>query len=350
MDSASSLPYPGSRVLAGWWRQLQPHHPVSLWVGYLFVHRVEGLVECAEPRVLDPLTLHLLMALAVDRGDAVSHDHGFESLVARLHLPPPALHQVLIGLEVQGLVRRCSPARWCLSERGQTILRDRADLAPRHERRAFPFVERLSAAGRRLAPPHYLPLHECPGAAWAVDDMHRFDVALLPDSIDRPVEWKVRCDFPAGVRSMVAASADELNDAWEQIIVDRPQRVAIALTPVGMDGAVLGFAAQADGWKLLDAAPVLGLPKGTGDVLPELVVPPAAWDEAWRLWCRQRSLPLSEAEACRLSFDGIHLDVHAPESFVQRLRAAHSEILHEECGLLAGDGYLRAAALLRLQA
>ena len=64
---------------------------------------------------------------------------------------------------------------------------------------------------------------------------------------------------------------------------------------------------------------------------------------------RQRSLPRADAEACRVKFDGIHLDVHAPETFVQRLRAAKSEPLHEESGLLAGDGYLRPAALLRLQ-
>src|SRR5436309_1662012 len=44
MDSASSLAYPGSRVLAGWCRQLQPHAPAALWVGYLWVHRVEALL------------------------------------------------------------------------------------------------------------------------------------------------------------------------------------------------------------------------------------------------------------------------------------------------------------------
>jgi hypothetical protein len=41
--------------------------------------------------------------------------------------------------------------------------------------------------------------------------------------------------------------------------------------------------------------------------------------------------------------------VQAPESFVQRLRLAKSDILRDESSLLAGDGYLRAAALLRLQ-
>jgi hypothetical protein len=94
---------------------------------------------------------------------------------------------------------------------------------------------------------------------------------------------------------------------------------------------------------------VLRLPEAARDALSEAAVSPTAWEEAWRLWCRQRSLPLSDAEACRLHFDGVHLDVHAPASLAQRLRAAKSDIVREESGILAGDGYLRAAALLRLQ-
>lgn len=340
MDSASSLAYPGSRVLAGWWRQLQPHQPVGLWVGYLFVHRVEALAECVEPRAMDALSLHILRALAIDAGEA--------GLPARLHLPRPAVRQLLAGLREHALVQRDEAGGWRLSELGRNVLRDGADLTPRRERRMFTYVERLASAGRRLAAPHYLHLRECPGLPWPVDDAHRFDVALLYESLHQLHEWKARHEFPAGVRAIVAAGA--LDAAWEQVIVNRPERVPIALVTRPTDRAVLGFAAQVEGWKLLDEAPVLQLAEGARDVLPELAMAPTVWQDAWRLWCRQRSLPLSEADACRLGFDGIHLDVHAPESFVQRLRAAKSELLQEECGLLAGDGYLRAAALVRLKA
>jgi hypothetical protein len=349
MDSASSLAYPGSRVLAGWWRQLQPHQPVGLWVGYLFVHRVEALAECVEPRAIDALALHILRALAIDPGEAGRRELVPDSLPGRLHLPRPAVRQLLAGLQEQDLVQRDEPGFWRLSERGRSVVRDGADLAPRRERRVFTYVERLASAGRRVATPHYLDLLDCPGLPWTVDDAHRFDVALLHESLAQSPEWKARHEFPAGVRAIVAAGADEPDAAWEQVIVNRPERVPIALTTRGTDRAVLGFAARVEGWKLLDEAPVLHLAEAARSVVPELAMAPTAWQDAWRLWCRQRSLPLSEADACRLSFDGIYLDVHAPESFVQRLRVARSELLQEECGLLAGDGYLRAAALLRLK-
>jgi hypothetical protein len=172
---------------------------------------------------------------------------------------------------------------------------------------------------------------------------------LLHESLSHAADWKAQHDFPVGVRRILDAEAVEPGDAWEQVIVDRPQRVAIALISAGGDGGILGFAVKAEGWHLLDHAPVLRLAARARDVLPELAFAPTAWEEAWRLWCRQRSLPRADAEACRLQFDGIHLDVHAPEAFVQRLRVAKSELLHEESGLLAGDGYLRPAALLRLK-
>jgi hypothetical protein len=258
------------------------------------------------------------------------------------------VRQLLAGLARDNLVERCEPGCWCLSERGRVILRDGADLASHTERRSFAYVERLSSAGRRLAEPHFLPLHEGPGLPWAVDEAHSFDVALLRDSLAQTDAWKARYDFPAGVRGIVTAGDGEADTGWQQVIVNRPQRVPIALATLGPNRGILGFAVRVDGWKLLDNAPVLRLADAACDVLPELVVGPGVWEETWRLWCRQRSLPRAEADACRLEFDGIHLDVHAPESFVQRLRGARSELLQDETGLLAGDSYLRAVALARL--
>ncbi len=197
------------------------------------------------------------------------------------------------------------------------------------------------------APPHFTPLDECPAVAWEVDEAHRFDLALLRESIAQPAEWHERYGFPQGVHRVLGAADATAEPAWAPVIVDRPQRSCVALIAAGQ--ALLGFAAHTDGWQLHGEAPVLRLAEAGRDAVGDLTVAPAAWEEAWRLWCRQRHLPLSDAEACRLHCDGVHLDVAAPESFVQRLRAAKSDIFREESALLAGDGYLRAAALLRLQ-
>src|SRR5262249_35580821 len=45
MMVSSSLAYPGSRSLAGWWRQLAPLHPRAVWLAHLLLHRVEALVR-----------------------------------------------------------------------------------------------------------------------------------------------------------------------------------------------------------------------------------------------------------------------------------------------------------------
>jgi hypothetical protein len=352
MDSASSLAYPGSRILAGWWRQLHAHRPSALWVGHLFVHRVEALVESADVQPLDPLALHVLHAVAVDAPESLPQLQVSERLPGRLHLPASAVHQILLQLQGRRLVERCERGCWCLSERGQAVLAGGSDRAARRERRAFAFVEELTPAGRRHAAPRFAPLGECPAVPWAVNDAHHFDVGLLTQCLAADRTWKERSGFPFGPTRLVLpgdeATADRADEAWQQIIIDRPERVAICFVS-GPDQSLRGFAAHAENWRLEDKAPVLQLPAGSSDVVGELSVPPSAWEEAWRLWCRQRNLPLSEAEACQLRFDGIHLHISAPETFAQRLRQAKNDPLRDEAGLLAGDGYLRAAAILRLE-
>jgi hypothetical protein len=321
-----------------------------MWVGYLFVHRVEALAECADAPAIDALALHLLRALAVDQTEDAPHEHGNGPLQSRLHLPWPALHQLMVGLQTQGLVRRCEPGCWCLSDRGRDLLGGRSEAPVSFRRLALPFVERLTPTGRRAAPPHFLPLAECPAHAWDVGEAHRFDLGRLDDAAGRPPEWKGRYGFPADVRRVLSGTAPAGTDpTWERVVVDRPERTFVVLLLTEAGQTLMGFAARADGWTLLAEAPVLHLPAGARDALPDLAATPD-WAEAWRLWCRQRHLPLSEAEACRLSPDGPHLDVHAPDSLVQRLRQAKADPSREESGVLAGDGYLRPAAILRVLA
>ena len=224
-----------------------------------------------------------------------------------------------------------------------------ADLAPRRRCLTFAFVERLTSTGRRVASPHFLPMAEGPSSPWQVGEGHRMDLALLSECLTQAAPWKERYGFPAGVRRVLTANESALEGAWQHVIVDRPERLAIALV-AGSDQTLRGFAAEADGWQLHDEAPVLELVATAREALPELAVAPGSWEEAWRLWCRQRHLPQSEADACRLTCDGIYLNVEAPESFVQRLRQAKSDLVREDSALLTGDGYLRAAALLRLRA
>jgi hypothetical protein len=267
-----------------------------------------------------------------------------------LHLPPAALRRLLAELQAQDLVQQCEPGCWCLSERGRLAVAAGADAMPRQERRMFAFVEQLTSTGRRIAPPHVVPLTDSPlidsaGHPWQIDDSHRFDVARLTAAVNEPAEWRERYGFPAGV-SRVVADPDR---GWQGVIVNRPERLAVGLVE-SSDGKMLGFASDMPNWQLNDREPILRLAATARDALPDLKIATAAWAEAWRMWCRQRQLPLSDADACQLTFDGVHLDVRAPDPFVQRLRLSKGDMLRDESALLAGDGYLRAAALLRLHA
>ena len=77
MDRASSLIYPGSRTLAGWWRQLAPLQPKAIAMGYGFLHRIEAAVNVVTQEPIDPLVHLVLQALALEKSAVPAHvgDH-----------------------------------------------------------------------------------------------------------------------------------------------------------------------------------------------------------------------------------------------------------------------------------
>src|SRR5262245_12510437 len=146
MTSATSLAFPGSRALAGWWRQLAPHKPEAVWVGHLSLHRVEALVELVHRRHPDPFTLLVLQAVALERfASAPSSstslpDEFLARLDERFHLGRSLLRQVVRGLVVEGLVK-ADEGGCALTPLGeQALIRGEYPWTSR-ERRGFHFVE-----------------------------------------------------------------------------------------------------------------------------------------------------------------------------------------------------------------
>src|SRR4051794_37589587 len=115
MTVASSLAFPGSRTLAGWWRQLAPLQPRSFWVAHLRLHRIEALVSTFWSCPLEPLYRFLLLAVAAEvklQGGGL----GFlERLDAQLHLGRPLLLQLLRHASRQGLVEGATGDSWTLT-------------------------------------------------------------------------------------------------------------------------------------------------------------------------------------------------------------------------------------------
>jgi hypothetical protein len=342
MDRASSLIFPGSRTLANWWRQLSPLQPRSLGIGYGFLHRVEAPVNVLSEEPVDPLAHLVLQALALEETAGVR----LVSLQQRLCLPVTFVHRVLAGMQEEGLVAGFEADGWRATERGSQALERRSIGKRSLKRRVFPFLERMDAAGPRLGSPEFVPIAECAGVPWPVDDSHRFESAALQACIEQSLEWKQSRAFPLDVEGLAAGAGPE---TWQQVIVDRPERAMLVLMLVNKE--VQGFAVKVDGWTLYDRAPVLRLAAPADALWPALAQPPPmhVWQEAWRSWCKQRQLPTNEVEICALTYQPPRLEVQAPNRLVQRLQAAKSDLFKGEAWLLAGDGYMRTAAQLQIR-
>jgi hypothetical protein len=347
MDRASSLIYPGSKTVAGWWRQLAPRHPTTLAIGYGFLHRVDAPVHVLEEKSIDSLSHLVLQALALEGAKTV----GVADMQERLHLPVAMVRRMLAVMRDDGLLAGADTEGWQPTERGRAALERRSFPVHVLKRRSFPFLECLDAAGNRLAAPQFVPIGECASAAWSVDDGHRFDVNVFQRCLEQASPWKHAHRFPQDVEPL---PADGTLEAWQRVVVDRPERIMLALVVVGGESGkeVHGFAVKVDGWTLFDGAPVLRMPALTEpDALwPELLQPPPmpVLQDAWRSWCKQRQMPGNEVEMCTLTYQPPRLAVHAPPRLVQRLQAAKSDLFKGDAWILVGDGYLRSATQLAI--
>ncbi len=344
MDRASALIYPGSKVIAGWWRQLAPHKPQALWVAYAFLHRIEAPVTYWSEQPLDPFTSFILSAFVLETG--LTH----VDLERRLGIPAVVVHRVAADMDAHGFLTRVGSDHWRITAAGEEALRRRSCRQLTHGRRVFPFLERVDAAGTRLGPAEFVPIAECVHVPWQVDMPHRFDPGWLQAAFEQSAQWKEAVGFPQG---LVTLNADAPTEDGQHVLLDRPERVLLVMIALGAanEQNVLGFAVKADGWTLLDRSPVL---QWTGPPQPAWVEwmkePTAAeWQESWRTWCRQKQLPTNEVEICSLNWQTPRLNVQAPPRLVQRLQAAKSELFKGDVWVLVGNGYARIGAQIALR-
>jgi len=341
MTSASSLAFPGSRTLAGWWRQLLPHHPAAIAVGHLFFHRLEASVAVSRLKSLDRFSRLLLEALELELARAATNKELLTRLQARSHLEPAILHQILRRLQVEGLVDMSD--RWVPTPLGRHGLQHGHYPRETTERRVFHFLERCDAVGQRTGPPHFLNLRGIHAAPWHANAAHAFDAAWLRQCLDQPEEWKQTRGFPVDVvRVLEQPAPGEDASAWQRVLVDHPgQALAVLVLAGDADSPrVLGFAARQEGWQLHMTEPLLVLERGWEELFPELIGPALdVLDRAWRGWAQAHGIP--ETEMRVLGLAGHRLQMQAPASAVARLRA-----IKGDTWLLLGAGHLRPALQL----
>jgi hypothetical protein len=379
MTGPSSLAFPGSRKLAGWWRQLAPFEPQAFWVGHLVLHQVEALVRLTRTSPLDPFSLLVLKALGLTApgpsGRPLSAPEVLEQLNDRLHLGRQVLRRVLAGMEAEGLVQTDPAGSWSVSSLGHHALKHREFPRPVHERRTFHFVDR-GEGGAAPGSAHFLAVHNSSGIPWPAADGSTFDIRALQACLVQPVEWKQKHGFPLDVQEILSFPPEEEranrgqgadypgagNSAlpsgsepspWQRVILDRPEwLLAVLVSAAGPDGRpqLVGLPVRQEGWVLQAGAPLFTLRESWQEIFPELGEEPSeeTWRLAWRAWCEQRALPAAEAAACSVERQGERLRLTAPGALVERLRAARSDVLKGETWLLAGEGRIRPAALVEL--
>ncbi len=345
MTALSSLIFPNSRVLAGWWKLLVPLRLQALWVGHLILHRVEALVAVERPQQLDPLPHFVLKALAL------TSDASLEAMNQRLHLGHPLLRQVLGSLKKNGLAGSGPSKTWTLSPLARQGLDQGVYQRTAPERRAFYFVE-SEQAGRL---PHFVSLQDHPAVSnWQPPKSWQFEPSQLEACVRQSTKWKQRHGFPLDVTAILGFHPGETAAAsapqpWEQIIIDRPVRLvaAMALVSAGEeDERLLGFAVQEDGWSLFAKEPVFSLRRNWQEIFLELATEPGLdqWRQAWGTWCRPRNLPPADVDACTIERQGCSVHITAPRRLVERLRAARSDALKGEAWLCAGTRRVRMVA------
>jgi hypothetical protein len=355
MRAAPAIAFPSNQTLTGWWAQLAPFTPRSLWVGELTLYHVEALVRVSRSLPLDRLEALILQAVSSIPFASL------QDLEKILFLTPAILAGMLRDLASQGLLQEDASGKWQLTGTGLQALSQGEYRRSTHERRRFHFVLRETA--RR--PPHFLRF-----AAVAVPCSSPTDLTFTPDvlaaCVGQPLEWKQRHGFPEDIEALVLPESSDgsgVNGStpspsgllgtprpWERVIVVRSEHVPIVVVRVPGDGPamqdrVLGFVFDADCWALETGSPAFALGAEWAEVIPELGASPSQdeWRASWLGWCEARGIPSDEAGACACVLHGAVLRVTGPAALMERLAGPCRDLW-----LLAGEGRLRAAARVEL--
>ncbi len=343
-----ALSFPGSRVLAGWWKELGVYHPQSLSVGHVVLHRLEAPVRAATAVTLDRLRALLIRFLTL------ATPPGAEESLDALSLKPSFLAGMLQGLARDGLILLGEDGTWKPTPAGERALAEGRYEQAQEKRRVLAFLTALDGGT-----PHFVNLLESPEAAGAIPAVEpAFDPAAYYACFTQTLEWKRRHGFPENLTATPSFSGgteptSSAPSDWRRVLVDHASQAVLALVQTvdarGMTG-MLGFWIDPRGWVLHCARPAVRWRDGWRQVFPALrdEIPAEAWRKTWHEWCHPRGLPVADVERCSLIAPDHRLIVYASRRLIERLKALRSDALKGEAWLLAGEGAVRRSALLEV--
>jgi hypothetical protein len=322
MSTERVWPFPASRTLAAWWRQLSRWQPRSIWIAHLPIHHVEALVEVRHASPLDPLDRLVLKAVPVTPPIPV------DALLAQALLGRQLLIQVLRRLEAASLVQ-ASAGGWAQTPTGQQAVASGQYAAPARERRSFTFLHRdpLPAEFLRIRPGVSTPCP--PETGWS------FDPAVLRHCIAQPADWKGRVGFPDEIDALLSLDAGP-----EGIVIDHPENLTAVLI-LDADDRLLGLETKEDAWPLTDDRPLFERTNWR-ESFPELLR--QDWQQAWQEWCQSRKLTITGP----VDFQEAGHILRVTGQQLREQLSKRDDVLKGEAWLLAGSGRYRRAMLLEI--
>lgn len=340
---------PSTRALASWEKSLRRLRPVSVWLRYCVLHRVEAQVNVSDIPPLkqfDRLVLEAF-AMTLTQGSTLSLDDTIDSVSRDLHVEPGLLRQLLTRFERAELIRQTENALE-ITELGSACVSNGRAPAYIQQRRSFYFEEPAEAD----LEVRFLPLTRPATQAYSPQESWTFSTSHLEKCLTQSKQWKEEHSFPTEVLSLSRLKSAEVSDSaradWQRVILDAPQECMLLLL-LNDQGEFQGFNIQLDSWKLYTNNPVLRLGQSWNEVFPELKQETSAelWKESWIEWGQSENLPLKEVQECEVKQVGAQIQIAPSDYLFGILKKSRSPLLKGGVWLLAGEGQSRQLAQAR---
>lgn len=361
MTLAPPVPFPGSRVLAGWWLSLSSFQPVKLWIGHFLFHTLEVPIHVKGSSALARFPRLIL------QGIALSPDRTNLGLALFLSLEPGLLIHNVRFLESRKLIELDETGSWQLTALGKQANAEGSYSSLYRSRGQFTFLEPDEGSV-----PIFVPPLRNAGQESTEGINQRFDLSLVNACLHQDDEWKNQHGFPVEIADLVPpfpgpsdranglplnysapdASAHRLED-WQRIGAKGGSRHHVLLVssrgPNESD-MLTGFEVNHHQWTFEVGHPLFRLTTAPAGVFRNLLDEPPldSWTLAWREWGRQRGLPQADVQQGSCERTGHRLKVRVSRRIMDQLRHQRSDAMKGEAWLLAGTDVVRSIAQLEI--
>jgi len=299
---------PGSRTLAGWWRQFADLQPLRIAFGPLPLVTLHALTRLRQACTIDSSESFLLRALSLRSNSTLTQ------LQELLLIPRPVLIGHLESLRMLGFVANQHDA-WTLTPTGRKAVGGDDQVSVLYNRRAFTFVD-----ARPHLPPQFLSVSDSEFASSRnlapPENIADFVIALRT-AVEATEQWKAKHRFPTEIEGIVwptpqkpETNGELMQPAWRRLIL-----VTNEPTPgvmVELPDEYRLYSLESEGYTLSHEHMLIQLPKQSNSDADLIATPtPESLADSWRNWCQARQFPSGDTISLRVSEHVLHVEAHA---------------------------------------